>query len=166
MGDEQCPICFEAITPATGHAMLPCSHRFHFHCVARTFWTQSTDPSHCPMCRSAMPAICDILWADDESESEEGESEESPTPPPEGPLPPAPPLEPLDLYIVWRRVGAEAWEREVRQTQPIVWDGQRTATPPPYSLSAVTTHAATLLQALWRGYRVRRHTQSQPTEFP
>ena len=42
-----CSICYEDITPATGHSTLSCNHTFHIGCMARWISESST----CPMCR-------------------------------------------------------------------------------------------------------------------
>ena len=45
-----CSICYEDITPATGHSTLSCNHTFHIGCMARWIGESST----CPMCRHAL----------------------------------------------------------------------------------------------------------------
>ena len=44
-----CPICYEAITAATGKIELACYHSFHINCLAT--WFASQQAQNCPYCR-------------------------------------------------------------------------------------------------------------------
>ena len=44
---DDCAVCYEAVSAATGHCTLSCKHSFHIACLTR--WS-AENPS-CPMCR-------------------------------------------------------------------------------------------------------------------
>ena len=47
---DDCAVCYEAVSAATGHCTLSCKHSFHIACLTR--W--STENPHCPMCRHSL----------------------------------------------------------------------------------------------------------------
>jgi hypothetical protein len=49
---EDCSICYEGITEATGHCTLSCKHSFHICCLTR--W--SSENPNCPLCRNPLSA--------------------------------------------------------------------------------------------------------------
>ena len=48
--ENDCPICFDTITLATGSVTLGCSHRYHLKCI--TTW--SLESETCPCCRKVL----------------------------------------------------------------------------------------------------------------
>lgn len=73
----ECPICYEAITAATGQTTMGCKHSFHFACIANWFYSQNENGllESCPCCRhEALPIEC-LPKEDDSSESESSDSE-------------------------------------------------------------------------------------------
>ena len=49
---EDCAVCYENVSEATGHCTLSCKHSFHISCLTR--WS-AENPS-CPMCRNPLGA--------------------------------------------------------------------------------------------------------------
>ena len=49
---DDCAVCYEAVSAATGHCTLSCKHSFHIACLTR--WS-AENPS-CPMCRNPLGA--------------------------------------------------------------------------------------------------------------
>ena len=49
---DDCAVCYEAVSAATGHCTLSCKHSFHIACLTR--W--STENPSCPMCRNPLGA--------------------------------------------------------------------------------------------------------------
>ena len=47
---DDCAVCYEAVSAATGHCTLSCKHSFHIACLTR--WS-AENPS-CPMCRNPL----------------------------------------------------------------------------------------------------------------
>ena len=47
---DDCSICYEPVSAATGHCTLSCKHSFHIACLTR--W--STENPNCPMCRNPL----------------------------------------------------------------------------------------------------------------
>ena len=47
---DDCSICYEPVSAATGHCTLSCKHSFHIACLTR--W--STENPNCPMCRHSL----------------------------------------------------------------------------------------------------------------
>lgn len=47
---DDCAVCYEAVSAATGHCTLSCKHSFHIACLTR--W--STENPSCPMCRNPL----------------------------------------------------------------------------------------------------------------
>ena len=47
---EPCPICIESYLPKQKVITLPCSHKFHSHCIRGWLETELT----CPMCRHSV----------------------------------------------------------------------------------------------------------------
>ena len=48
-GEEACPICYAAITAATGEVRMSCSHKFHLNCIGT--WLLGGH-GNCPYCRT------------------------------------------------------------------------------------------------------------------
>lgn len=48
---DDCSICYETITAATGHCTLGCAHTFHTACIGK--WTTQSTAS-CPLCRKEL----------------------------------------------------------------------------------------------------------------
>ena len=48
--ENDCPICFDTITLATGSVILGCSHRYHLKCII----TWSLESETCPCCRKVL----------------------------------------------------------------------------------------------------------------
>ena len=76
MSDCECPICYEAITPETGLAKLSCGHSYHIFCISNWFCRQEGNSS-CAMCRKEMGPLEDMPEQESESESEYSDSDES-----------------------------------------------------------------------------------------
>ena len=49
---DDCAVCYDAVSAATGHCTLSCKHSFHIACLTR--WS-AENPS-CPMCRNPLGA--------------------------------------------------------------------------------------------------------------
>ena len=168
---NECSICFEAITEATGHAILGCSHQFHLMCVVR--WFQEQDgPSSCPFCRHEVGTLDNVPIypeGDDDEEGEDGEGEGSST------LSGWTDEEDEDdesdgdsvgsIRRVWTRdpVGGQ-WEGRWVLHRPVVtvWDPtaptEDEVAEPPEELTEIATN----IQRIWRGYRIRRNRQQPP----
>jgi len=58
-----CPICFDAITAATGLVTTSCGHSFHLSCIA--VWYSKEDAS-CPCCRRTPTSTETITPSDDD----------------------------------------------------------------------------------------------------
>jgi hypothetical protein len=67
-----CPICFEAITAATGLVTTSCGHTYHLSCISS--WYSKNDPS-CPCCRTAPSATEVVVRGASRSNPDEDEDE-------------------------------------------------------------------------------------------
>jgi hypothetical protein len=162
---QECSICFEEMTAATGHATLGCAHRFHLMCIVRWFQEQEDDSS-CPFCRHTvgvydnLPAAPEEAdeeddneeeeWLTDDEEDEEDEDEDDAD-------------SVGSLRRVWTRdpVGGQ-WEGRWLLEHPTVtvWDPRdpEDVREPPEELTDVVTE----IQRIWRGHRVRRGPLAVP----
>jgi hypothetical protein len=166
---NECSICFEPITPASGHATLGCSHNFHLVCVVRWFQEQE-GPSSCPFCRHEVGTLDNVPiypesegddegeeeasetlsgWSDDEEEDEDDNSDDSNSV--------------GSIRRVWTRDPAGGqWEGRWILHRPVVtvWDptvaSDEEGREPPEEL----TDVATTIQRIWRGYHVRRRQEA------
>jgi hypothetical protein len=141
---SDCPICYTAMTPATGSTVLGCSHSFHLTCIVGWFQEQAEkgETNTCPCCRRAageydtLPLRGNVV---------------------------AKPLPTMLLVLAsaaesrpptWIRYGEACWmTTDGMELWLSEWAGEAA---PPASLWLAMLEAATTLQALWRGYRVRR----------
>lgn len=164
---NECSICFEAITEATGHAILGCSHQFHLMCVVRWFQEQE-GPSSCPFCRHEVGTLDNVPiypegddedgegsstlsgWSGEDDGGEGDDDDES-----DG-------NSVGSIRRVWIRdpVGGQ-WEGRWILHRPVVtvWDPtaptEDEVAEPPEELTEIATN----IQRIWRGHRVRRSRQ-------
>lgn len=158
-GDNDCTICYEAMTAETGHSVLGCGHRFHMLCVVNWFQEQEGTPT-CPCCRRQAGRFDNVpVWPEDEVDGVEDEEEENPEA-----IAAARWLEDADLgadfadmeehvRLNWRRAEGGQWECYAIPTAPdIIWDPTDESDEVPTEIAA----GATALQRIWRGWRERR----------
>ncbi len=150
----ECAICFEDMTVATGHSVLGCGHTFHLRCVVAWF-TEQECASSCPCCRSAVGELDNVpLYPDDgegsESDSDDGSEEDSLL---ESESEDEDELVGSIETANWSRAASGRWHLDGMRY--VSW-GIEDGTPVPRSLVASMKEAATKVQALWRGHRIRR----------
>lgn len=145
---SDCPICYTAMTPATGSTTLGCSHSFHLTCIVSWFQEQAEkgETNTCPCCRRAAGEY-DALPL---SARQSPEAVEEPTS-----------VMLLVLASVassrpptWIRYGEACWMTSDGLEMWLSEWAEDIA--PPISLLMDMLETATAFQALWRGYRVRR----------
>ena len=162
---NECSICFEAITEATGHAILGCSHQFHLMCVVR--WFQEQDgPSSCPFCRHEVGLLDNVPiypeGDDEDNEDGEGSSTLSGWTDEEDNDDESDGNSVGSIRRIWTRdpVGGQ-WEGRWILHRPVVtvWDPtaptEDEVAEPPEELTEIATN----IQRIWRGHRVRSSRQ-------
>lgn len=160
----ECSICFESISPTTGHATLGCAHSFHLMCVVR--WFQEQDgPSSCPFCRHEVGTLDNVpIYPDSDNEEEEGgdDSDDDDDSTLDGWSADDDADDDDDdtdsvgsIRRLWTRDAATGqWEGRWILHRPTVasWNPATDPADVPEELSDV----ATTIQRIWRGYRDRR----------
>ncbi len=159
---DECPICFDSITTATGHATLGCSHRFHLMCIVRWFQDQEA-ASSCPCCRHEVGRLDNVPLEPETAEEGDGNSDDDDD---DGEWLDEEDDEDDDadsvgsLRRVWSRdpVGGQ-WEGQWVLHHPVltIWDPVEDPEVP-----EELTDIATQIQRIWRGHRVRRGPLSLP----
>jgi hypothetical protein len=147
-GDDDCAICFEAMTTETGHTVLGCGHRFHMLCVVNWYQDQEGTPT-CPCCRRQAGRFDNVpVWPEDAVDGDEDARldwlDED--------------VDVGDARIVWQRAEGGQWEcYRIPNAPDFVWDpdNQSDGEEVPAEMAA----GAVALQRVWRGWRERRALQ-------
>jgi hypothetical protein len=163
-----CSICMEAITKATGSAVLSCEHAFHFRCIDSWFTKQIWDDlaQTCPCCRNSGCDMdrCSVQefegGEDDEADEDDDEDDESYADAESQAATDMPNEEELE-DIRWERLGPGRWM--IVNSQELAMECFRSLFGPLNELDAVEENpqnvAAVKIQTVFRGHRVRNtHT--------
>jgi hypothetical protein len=140
----ECSVCYEGITASTGQATLSCTHSFHIRCLVKWFDSQIEKElkETCPCCRheatqhEKLPEYeAPGVEEDYESDTEEESDDIS------------------NLVITWHVTG-DTWTRTVTTETPEWVEGSPGLMP--QSLAFQLAVSARKIQALWRGYSLRK----------
>jgi hypothetical protein len=166
MSDNDCSICLEEITAATGKTVLGCGHGFHLRCAVRWFLSLQGAASTCPCCRRESGHLDDVPTAEeaggsgsdsDYSGSDSSSDSDSDHVSDSDWLAAALADGRGTVRLSWTRQSDGTWKGVwvLENSRIRAWDPAAAAAAAAAPAPAEITEGAIAMQRLWRGYQGR-----------